>query len=123
MPVTYRIPTMENIELSIEQKIKYVQDTLYVVSGKWKLPILIAMNNGNRRFRDIQRAVPNITTKVLSKELKDLEINKLVIRSVYDSYPVVIEYTVTPYCKSLTPLVDEMIIWGRNHRQKISETN
>jgi DNA-binding HxlR family transcriptional regulator len=106
-------------ELAIEQKIGYVQDTVFVVGGKWKLSILIAMNNGNKRFRDIQRSVAPITTKVLSKELKDLEENKLVIRTVYDTSPVTVEYTVSPYCKSLTPLVDEMIKWGMNHRKKL----
>ncbi|MGA9651573.1 winged helix-turn-helix transcriptional regulator [Pedobacter sp.] len=108
-------------ELGISQKIKCVQDTLYVISGKWKLPIMLAISFGNHRFREIQRAVPEITTKVLSKELKDLEANRLVIRKVYDTYPVMIEYSVSPYCKSLKPLIDEMVRWGFNHRLKIKE--
>ena len=112
---------MDIEELSTEQKIKYVQDTLFVMSGKWKLPLLIAMNAGNTRFRDLQRNVPNITTKVLSKELKDLEINKLVVRTVLNTSPLSIAYTVAPYCKSLKPLVDEMIKWGHNHRIEISK--
>lgn len=112
---------MEIEEMSTEQKIKYVQDTLFVISGKWKLPILIAISQGNNRFRDINRSVVPITTRVLSKELKELEQNKLVIRKVYDTSPVMVEYTVSPYCKSLKPLVDEMIIWGKNHREKIRE--
>jgi len=113
----------QNEELSSDQKIKYVQDTLYVISGKWKLPILIAISHkGNNRFRDIQRSVPPITTRVLSKELKDLEQNKLVIRTVYDSSPVIVDYSVSPYCKSLAPLVEEMILWGKNHRDKIRES-
>lgn len=111
---------MKEKELSIEQKIKYVQDTLYVISGKWKLPILLAIHGGNHRFRDIQRGVNNITTRVLSKELKELEMNKLVLRSVYDTSPVTVEYTVAPYCRSLAPMVDEMIKWGANHRKKIA---
>jgi DNA-binding HxlR family transcriptional regulator len=111
---------MKKRKLSTEQKIKYVQDTLYVISGKWKLPILIAMHNGNNRFRDLQRGVSTITTRVLSKELKELEANKLVIRKVYDTSPVTVEYTVAPYCKSMKPLVDEMIKWGENHRKKIT---
>jgi DNA-binding HxlR family transcriptional regulator len=106
-------------ELSVEEKMKYVQDTLFVISGKWKLVILMAINNGNNRFRDIQRGVPDITTKVLSKELKDLEENRLVLRTVYDTVPVAVVYTVTPYCKSLKPLVDEMIKWGESHRRKL----
>lgn len=113
---------MPKKELSTMEKIKYVQDTLFVISGKWKLPILIAIHYGNHRFRDIQRGVMGITTRVLSKELKDLEENKLVKRMVYNSVPVTVEYTVTPYCKSLTPLVDEMIRWGENHRKEIRKT-
>ena len=112
---------MAQKKLTTEQKIKYVQDTLYVISGKWKLPILIAIKQGSHRFRDIQRSVPPITTRVLSKELKDLEQNKLLVRTVYDDSPVSVEYMVTPYCKSLAPLVEEMILWGQNHRKKISE--
>lgn len=113
---------MAKKELSIEEKIKYLQDTLFVISGKWKLPILIAINNGNTRFRDIQRGVPKITTRVLSKELKDLEENRLVVRTVYDTSPVSVTYTVTSYCKSLKPMVDEMIKWGENHRMELKKT-
>jgi DNA-binding HxlR family transcriptional regulator len=112
---------MTKKELNIEQKIKYVQDTLFVISGKWKLPIMMAVNNGNIRFRDIQRAVPHITTRVLSKELKDLVENRLLKRTVQDSLPVSVTYTVTPYCKSLKPMVDEMIKWGENHRKELKK--
>ncbi len=101
-------------------KIKYVQDTLYVISGKWKLPILMSMYDGTNRFRDLQRSIPHITTRVLSKELKELESNKLIVRTVHDTYPITIEYTLTPYSYSLTPVVDEMIKWGKQHRKKIT---
>jgi DNA-binding HxlR family transcriptional regulator len=101
-------------------KIKYVQDTLYVISGKWKLPILMAMYEGANRFRDIQRAVPAITTRVLSKELKDLEANLLILRTVYDEYPVSIEYSLTQYSYTVQPMVDEMIKWGKMHRKKLA---
>lgn len=111
---------MDQIELSVTDKIKYVQDTLYVISGKWKLPILMAMYDGKNRFRDIQRSIPLITTRVLSKELKDLESNQLIARKVYNSYPVSIEYALTPYSYSLTPVVNEMIKWGKQHREKIA---
>jgi DNA-binding HxlR family transcriptional regulator len=112
---------MDTNELTTEQKIKYVQDTLFVISGKWKLPILIAISQGNNRFRDLQRSVPPISTRVLSKELKDLEENKLVKRVVHDTLPPTIEYMVMPYCKTLASVVDEMILWGKNHRKKIIE--
>ena len=107
--------------MTTEQKIKYVQDTLFVISGKWKLPILIAVSQGSNRFRDIQRNVHPITTRILSGELKNLEENKLIIRTVDESFPAAVIYTVSPYCKSLHPLVEEMISWGKNHRKKIAE--
>ena len=56
----------------------YVQDTLYVLGGKWKLLIILALSNGNSRFTEIRKSIPKITTRMLSKELKELEINKLI---------------------------------------------
>jgi DNA-binding HxlR family transcriptional regulator len=100
---------------AIADRIKYVQDTLNVISGKWKVPILMSMYAGKSRFRDIQRNIPQITTRVLSKELKDLEASKLIIRIVHDSRPVSIEYKLTSYSYTLTPVVDEMIKWGKQH--------
>jgi DNA-binding HxlR family transcriptional regulator len=107
--------------LTMADKIKYVQDTLYVVNGKWKLPILMAMYEGTDRFRELQRNISGITPRVLSKELKELEANKLIQRNVHDTYPVSITYTLTPYSYSLTPVVDEMITWGQQHRKKITK--
>src|ERR1700756_4055547 len=94
-------------------RIGYVQTTLQAISGKWKLPILMSMYGGKSRFRDIQRNIPQITTRVLSKELKDLEASKLIIRIVHDSRPVSIEYKLTSFSFTLTPVVDEMIKWGK----------
>jgi len=96
-------------------KIAYVQDTLNVINGKWKLPILISMYEGKSRFRDLQRSIPAITTRVLSKELKDLESNKLIVRIVNDTRPVTIDYKLTTFSYTLTPVVDEMIKWGKQH--------
>jgi len=107
---------MKEKENDIANRITYVQNTLAVINGKWKLPILMSMYAGKNRFREIQRNIPNITTRVLSKELKDLETHKLIIRNVHDSYPVSIEYKLTTYSHTLTPLVEEMIKWGKQHR-------
>lgn len=98
---------------------KYVQDTLYVISGKWKMMIILAICAGNNRFKEIQRAIPDITPRMLSKELKELEQNKLVVRKVYDESPVLIEYGTTPYCKSFGAIIHEMIRWGKEHRNII----
>lgn len=106
--------------MSDKEIINYLQDTLYVINGKWKLPILIAIKRGSTRFREIQRHVPPITSRVLSSELKLLEQNELVTRKVYDETPVVVEYTLTSYSKTLFPIIELMVYWGKNHRKKIS---
>ena len=100
-----------------------VKDTLDAISGKWKIPILIAMGLGNRRFMELQGAIPGITSRMLSKELKELEVNRLVERKVYDSFPVSIEYLITEHGKTLNGLIEELRKWGEYHRLVITGTN
>ena len=106
---------------SIADRIGYIQNTLKVIDGKWKLPLLMSMHEGKSRFRDLQRSVSGITTRVLSKELKDLERSKLITRTVKEDQPVSVEYKLTAYSKTLTPIVDEMIKWGKRHPKHVSK--
>ncbi|HTB06367.1 MAG TPA: helix-turn-helix domain-containing protein [Bacteroidia bacterium] len=96
-----------------------VRDALDILGGKWKLPIIIALMYGNKRFKQMQREIPHITAKMLSKELKDLEVNQLVKRTVYDSVPVTVEYSLTQYGKSLQSVLKELGKWGTTHRKRI----
>lgn len=96
-----------------------VRDALDVISGKWKLIILISISSGNTRFRQIERSIPKIASKVLAKELKDLEEHKLIARTVYDESPVRVEYTTTEYTYSLEKVIKELRDWGANHRKII----
>jgi len=100
-------------------EMKYIHDTLYVISGKWKMLIIVSLRNGNTRYREIAKSIPGITFRMLSKELKEMELNKLISRTVYDELPVLIEYKLTPYAKTLWPLLTEMIRWGKQHRAVI----
>ncbi|GAB4036603.1 winged helix-turn-helix transcriptional regulator [Spirosoma gilvum] len=104
------------------EELNALQDTIYVIGGKWKLPIINAICNGNKRFREIERSIPGITTRMLSRELKELEMNKLIVRTVYPDTPVLVEYTSTEYCKSLGGVIQAMIDWGKAHKQKIRES-
>ena len=106
-------------KISFKDKIKYVQDTQYVIGGKWKLPIIISIYHGNNRFNEIKSSIPGITNQVLSKELKHLTENLLISRKVYDDYPARIEYTLTDYCYSTTEMLESMESWGKQHREKI----
>jgi DNA-binding HxlR family transcriptional regulator len=98
-----------------------VRDALDVLNGKWKLPILIALNLGNKRFGEIAREIPKITDRMLSKELRDLELHGLVKRTLYDTIPVVIEYTTTEYGHSLESVIRELRNWGIEHRKRVIE--
>jgi DNA-binding HxlR family transcriptional regulator len=99
--------------------IRPVRDVLEIINGKWKLPILIALAFGNKRFKELESDITGITPKMLTKELRDLEINELVKRSVYDSIPVTIEYSLTEYGKSLDEVIAALRDWGTKHRNKV----
>lgn len=99
-----------------------IRDTLDVVGGKWKLPILHTLiNNGPLRFKELQREMEGITSRMLSKELKDLEMNQMVNRELYDTAPITVIYSVTEHGASLGPVVKALYDWGMKHRQHIFE--
>ena len=98
-----------------------VRDTLYVLSGKWKLPLIVALSEGPQRFKELQRSLGDITPKILSKELKELELNEFVVRKVFPTTPVTVTYELTPYSRSLEKVIEELKNWGIQHRQRISD--
>src|SRR3954463_7458960 len=81
--------------------LRAVADALYAIGGKWKLRIIIALSEGNKRFNELQRRVEGISAKVLSNELKELEMNGFIKRTIYTSTPVVVEYELTEYSNTL----------------------
>lgn len=100
-----------------------ITDTLEIVGGKWKLPILFELLRSGKamRFMEIQRNIGGITSKMLSKELKDLEINQLVERTVYPTTPVTVEYKMTDYGHTLGKVIRALENWGLQHRARILE--
>lgn len=105
-----------------QEEVQALQDTMYVLGGKWRIPIINSICNGNKRFREIERSIPGITTRMLSKELKEMELNKLIVRKVTPDTPVLVEYESTEYCKSFGRIILEMIKWGKEHREMIKKT-
>jgi DNA-binding HxlR family transcriptional regulator len=105
------------------KSIAAMRDTLYVLGGKWKMPILIALSGGPLRFKELQKALVDITPKVLSKELKELEMNEFVTRTVYATSPVTVEYESTPYSRSLRKVTEEMVVWGIQHRKRLKDNS
>jgi len=96
-----------------------ISDALEAVEGRWKLLILFSLSESPKRFKQIAREVSGITDKTLSKELKSLEANKLVLRAVYDTFPPTVEYSITPHGLSLEKVIDELHFWGLAHRKKV----
>ena len=102
-------------------RVNSVKDALYVLSGKWKLPLIIALMNGPLRFKEIQRSLTDITPKMLSKELRELELNDLIERKVFHTVPVTITYELTSYNKTLLPIIKSLGDWGKKHRKRLVE--
>lgn len=100
-----------------------VEDAIYVIGGKWKLKIIIALQeHGNIRFNELQRIVVGISARVLSNELKDLELNGFVKRIVHsEQTPVVVEYISTDYSKTLRTVITALSEWGRTHKNNIKQ--
>ena len=96
-----------------------VNDTLNVLHGKWKLPIISSLLFGKKRFKEIERQISKITPRMLSKELKELEVNGIVTRTVYNTIPVMVEYELTKSGSSLDDVMDAMIKWGLQHRKRV----
>ena len=96
-----------------------VNDTMNVLTGKWKLPIMASLIFGKKRFKEIEREIPKITPRMLSKELRELELNGIVKRTVHDSFPVIIEYEFTQSGRSIKTVLDAMVEWGLAHRKEM----
>lgn len=96
-----------------------IKDALEALEGRWKLLILFALSSGPKRFKQLSKEVNGISDKILSKELKNLEANKLVNRNVYDTFPPTVEYSITAHGLSLEKVLEELHYWGLSHRKRI----
>ena len=100
---------MKNKEQVCQFKLMASRDALEVIQGKWRIPIIISLTYGNKRFGEIQRDIAAISPKMLSQELKALEMNKIIMRTLYDTMPVTTEYTLTPLGLSMNSLLEEIL--------------
>ncbi|MEZ4919530.1 MAG: helix-turn-helix domain-containing protein [Saprospiraceae bacterium] len=101
-------------------RMKAISDAMSILSGKWKFQILGTLIEGNQLgFMELMREVDGIGTKMLSKELQDLEMNHLVNRTVMDTKPITVIYSITEHGKTLAPLIDALANWGIEYRQSI----
>ena len=95
------------------------RDALDAIQGKWRVPIIITLSFGAKRFGEIRKDISDISPKMLSQELKELEHNQLISRTIYDTMPVTVEYSLTPLGHSLEKLLEELTEWGVHFRKTV----
>lgn len=99
-----------------EPELCRVEDALSILVGKWKPIILLyLMQEGTKRFSELQRSIPGITQKMLTKQLRELESEDIIERKVYPQVPPKVEYSITEYGRSLEAVLEAMHEWGVKH--------
>ena len=100
-----------------------VETTLTLISDKWKVLILRDLMTGTKRFSELKRSVGNVTQKVLTAQLREMEANGLLTRQIYPEVPPRVEYTLTDLGRSLKPVLDAMHDWGESYQRSIQESD
>lgn len=104
------------------EKKKYniaVEATLEVIGGKWKCVILCHLTHGKKRTSELKRLMPNITQKMLTQQLRELEEDGVINRISYNQVPPKVEYELSDYGKSLQSILDSLCAWGESHITKV----
>ncbi|MGE7605014.1 winged helix-turn-helix transcriptional regulator [Peribacillus frigoritolerans] len=104
------------------QKKKYnisVEATLEVMGGKWKCVILCHLTHGKKRTSELKRLMPNITQKMLTQQLRELEQDEVINRIVYNQVPPKVEYELSEYGQSLESILSALCTWGENHITRV----
>ncbi|WP_100488278.1 winged helix-turn-helix transcriptional regulator [Sporolactobacillus pectinivorans] len=100
-----------------------VEATLEVIGGKWKPVILCHLINGKKRTGELKRLIPNITQKMLTQQLRELEHDGIINRRVYNQVPPKVEYELSEYGETLKDVLHRLCLWGENHiRRTYGET-
>jgi len=104
------------------QKKKYnisVEATLEVIGGKWKCVILCHLTHGKKRTSELKRLMPNITQKMLTQQLRELEEDGVINRIVHNQVPPKVEYELSEYGQSLEVILNSLCAWGEKHLTKV----
>ena len=96
-----------------------VETTLMLISDRWKVLIIRDLLEGTKRFGELKKSVGNISQKVLTANLRSMEESGLLTRKVFPEVPPHVEYTLTETGCSLKPVLDAMVKWGTEYKQKL----
>ncbi|MFT8351194.1 winged helix-turn-helix transcriptional regulator [Clostridium saccharoperbutylacetonicum] len=98
-----------------------IETTLLLIGGKWKVLILRDLINGTKRFGELKKSIHSISQKVLTHQLREMEEDGLVERTVYAEVPPRVEYSLTEDGMSLKPVLNSMLAWGNQYKQNIND--
>lgn len=110
---------MSDNEIAKELPACPVETTLMLIGDKWKVLILRDLLSGTKRFGELKKSVGNVSQKVLTAQLRDMENNGLISRRVYAEVPPKVEYTLTELGQSLKPILDAMQNWGEEFKASV----
>jgi DNA-binding HxlR family transcriptional regulator len=100
-------------KISISEKTCNLKDVLDIIGGKWAMPIIYILSKGKMRFKEIEKSIEGINTRMLVKELKNMEANGIVTREVFATVPPTVEYTLTHKGEKLLPSIVSLHSWGQ----------
>ncbi|MGE0885261.1 MAG: winged helix-turn-helix transcriptional regulator [Blastocatellales bacterium] len=98
-----------------------VETALEMLSGRWKARILWKLHRQTMRYSELRRSLPGITEKMLAQQLRQLEHDNLIMRTVYPGVPPKVEYRMSDFGKTLSPILDSIAEWGVKNRSHIVE--
>ena len=104
---------MTDKKIKISQNTCSLKDVLDIIGGKWAMPIIYHLSKGKMRFKELERTVEGINTRMLVKELKNMEVNGIVTREVFATVPATVEYTLTNKGEKLLPSIVSLHTWGQ----------
>ena len=104
---------MQNKKMIVSEKTCTLKDVLDIIGGKWAMPIIYILSKGKMRFKELERTVDGINTRMLVKELKNMEANGIVTREVFATVPPTVEYSLTVKGEKLLPSIVSLHKWGQ----------
>jgi DNA-binding HxlR family transcriptional regulator len=106
---------MSENKIKISENTCSLKDVLEIIGGKWAMPIIYILSKGKLRFKELERSVEGINTRMLVKELKNMEHNGIIKREVFATIPPTVEYTLTDKGQKLLPSIISLHNWGNEY--------
>ena len=104
---------MAENKINVSEKTCTLKEVLDIIGGKWAMPMIYILSKGKMRFKELERSVEGINTRMLVKELKNMEVNAIITREVFATVPPTVEYTLTLKGEKLLPSIISLHSWGQ----------